>query len=477
MPSMQQKVVIKKASINSPDWGVLFSLIDAGCIWASIAVILQIYLPETGLSAEYVIVVALAMLIFICAAALIGVDRFWQSKPTHQLALQILLSWFSAVLVLLFLAYLTKVTATYSRVVLTAWFVCVPVSLVLWRVSVRQLLYRFYTQNYCNSQVAIVGDGEIANIAANTILHNPHYGMTLAGCYDSGVTDRAMIRDRQVNDAVGDIEQLMTDISNGKVNLIYIALPFENQKTIRNIIKRLTNAPAPVSVYVIPDVFTANVLSGDRSILGGLPVFSVYDTPFRGANKWIKRVEDVVLSLVIIVISAIPMLLIVFVIRISSPGPVLFKQMRCGLDGKRIEVWKFRTMVFNTKDSGVQARKKDPRITKVGTFLRKTSLDELPQFFNVLQGKMSIVGPRPHTVNHTEQYRRLIDGYMLRHKIKPGITGWAQVNGWRGRTETLEKMEKRVECDLWYIQNWSLWLDLKLIAKTIWVSFFTPSAY
>ncbi|HBV2999050.1 TPA: exopolysaccharide biosynthesis polyprenyl glycosylphosphotransferase, partial [Klebsiella pneumoniae] len=172
------------------------------------------------------------------------------------------------------------------------------------------------------------------------------------------------------------------------------------------------------------------------------------------------------------------LLIIACLIKLTSPGPIIFKQTRYGMDGKPIKVWKFRSMsVMENDNKVIQATKNDIRITKVGRLLRRTSLDELPQFFNVLFGGMSIVGPRPHAVAHNEQYRNLIEGYMLRHKVKPGITGWAQINGWRGETDTLEKMEKRVEFDLEYIREWSIWLDLKIIFLTIFKGFINKSAY
>jgi putative colanic acid biosynthesis UDP-glucose lipid carrier transferase len=195
-------------------------------------------------------------------------------------------------------------------------------------------------------------------------------------------------------------------------------------------------------------------------------------------DGFVKRVEDVILAGSLIMLFAIPMIFIAIGVKLSSPGPLFFKQRRYGLRGDQIEVWKFRTMsVLENDDKVVQAKKNDPRVTRFGAFLRRTSLDELPQLINVLQGTMSMVGPRPHAVAHNEHYRKQIDRYMLRHKVKPGITGLAQVNGWRGETETLDKMQKRIEFDLAYIQNWSLWLDIKIIFQTMFVVFSDKHAY
>jgi putative colanic acid biosynthesis UDP-glucose lipid carrier transferase len=212
--------------------------------------------------------------------------------------------------------------------------------------------------------------------------------------------------------------------------------------------------------------------------VGDIPTVSIHETPFYGVDGWVKRVEDIVLSSVILALIAIPMLIIATGVKFSSPGPVIFRQRRYGLSGQEIEVWKFRSMtVCENGDDVRQATKCDPRITAFGAFLRRTSLDELPQFINVLQGRMSIVGPRPHAIAHNEEYRKLISGYMLRHKVKPGITGWAQINGWRGETESLDKMRNRVEHDLTYIRNWSLWLDIKIILVTALKGFCGKNAY
>ena len=212
------------------------------------------------------------------------------------------------------------------------------------------------------------------------------------------------------------------------------------------------------------------------SSLVSIPAPSLHETPFYGVDGWVKRLEDLLMASLILLL--IPMLIIAAAVKLTSPGPVLFKQRRYGLNGSVVEVWKFRSMtVTEDGDRVIQAQKNDARITPLGAFLRRTSLDELPQFFNVLQGTMSVVGPRPHAVAHNEQYRGLIRGYMLRHKVKPGITGWAQISGWRGETETLDKMAMRVKHDLDYVKNWSLWLDLKIIFLTVFKGFVNKSAY
>jgi putative colanic acid biosynthesis UDP-glucose lipid carrier transferase len=202
--------------------------------------------------------------------------------------------------------------------------------------------------------------------------------------------------------------------------------------------------------------------------VGGMPVIAICETPFMGLNSTIKRASDIALASVILLLLSPLMLAIALAVKLSSPGPVIFRQRRYGLYGEDIVVYKFRSMtVMENGANVVQARRNDQRVTRIGGILRRTSLDELPQFINVLQGRMSIVGPRPHAVAHNEQYRKLIKGYMLRHKVKPGITGWAQVNGLRGETATLDKMQARIQYDLDYLRNWSLWLDLWIVIRTV----------
>ncbi len=296
-------------------------------------------------------------------------------------------------------------------------------------------------------------------------------GFRVLGIYD----DNVMPVGSSINKC-GDLKKMIADAKEGKIDRVYIALPMSQEKLIKEVVAELSDSTC--SVMLIPDIFTFNLLHSRSEEINGVPVVSLFDTPMSGVNKVIKRLEDIILSILILAFISPVLILISIFVKLSSPGPVIFKQKRYGIDGKGIAVWKFRSMVvMENDDKVVQAKKGDARVTTLGGFLRRTSLDELPQFINVLKGDMSIVGPRPHAVVHNEQYRKMISGYMLRHKMKPGITGWAQINGWRGETDTLEKMEKRVEFDLEYIHNWTLWLDIKIIFMTIFKGFVNKSAY
>jgi len=269
---------------------------------------------------------------------------------------------------------------------------------------------------------------------------------------------------------------LIEKAKNNEIDIIFLAIPIQQQSQLEQLTAKL--ADTTVSLYYIPTFFLTDLLHSRWGYIEEIPYLSLRETPFYGVDGTLKRLEDVIFGSLIVLIISIPMLIIAAVIRQTSKGPILFKQHRYGLNGEKIEVWKFRSMTVAEDGEDIpQAKQNDPRITQFGAFLRRTSLDELPQFINVVQGQMSIVGPRPHAVAHNEGYRKEIYGYMLRHKVKPGITGWAQINGWRGQTDTLEKMEKRVEHDMWYIKNWSILLDIKIIYLTIIHGFTHPNAY
>lgn len=350
----------------------------------------------------------------------------------------------------------------------------VPVILSLFHFLSRFTLGFMKSIGVNSKSVAIYGATSLGRKLSTSFGEMPWSGFVFKGFYDDrGVSSL----DRRVEgNVVGGIDVLIKDCRSGKIEGVYIALSLSAENRVKEIIKEL--ADTTVSVYLVPDVFTFDLLYSKIEDCKGVPVISIYETPFSGVNYFIKRLEDIVLSLLILVLISIPLLLIAIGVRLSSSGPVLFKQLRYGLDGKKFEVWKFRSMtVMENSDNIVQATKNDTRVTAFGSFIRRTSLDELPQFFNVLSGSMSIVGPRPHAVLHNEEYRKLIPGYMLRHKIKPGITGLAQVKGFRGETDTLDKMEQRVHYDLMYIRSWSVFLDLKIVFMTIFKGFSHKNAY
>lgn len=418
----------------------------------------------------------LAVLLFAVIAEMRGLYRSWRASSLAEEAGALLFAWLLVVVTLLMLAFVTKTSDQFSRLVVTLWFVSVP--LVLWgvRLVVRGLL-RYVRSHGANIRtVAIVGNNALGQRLVRHLNQMPWAGLVVMGFFDYRQRGEASVEVGKSSYSLGNMEDMLEQVHDGKIDTVYIALPIANERRIEELVNQLSDTTA--SVYVVPDLFISEMMRSRWIDFGGMPLVSVYETPFCGLYGWVKRLEDVVLAILILLLIAPLMLAIAIAVKMSSPGAVLFKQRRYGLNGTVVEIWKFRSMtVCEDGDHVPQARKNDARITPLGAFLRRTSLDELPQFFNVLQGTMSVVGPRPHAVAHNEQYRKLIKGYMLRHKVKPGITGWAQVNGWRGETDTLDKMSKRVEYDLEYIQNWSLWLDLKIVFLTVLRGFGGKNAY
>lgn len=351
------------------------------------------------------------------------------------------------------------------------WYVSVSIGLVLCRVFIRFATGFFRRLGFNTRKVAIVGDLPVGINLAKSFSDEPWIGFKIKGVYNYYAME-----DRDFLPYAGDLKQLVIDAKQGEIDRIYIAMPMSDTALIKTLIMELTDTTC--SVMLIPDIFTFNVLQSRSEEVNGVTVLALFDTPMNGMNAILKRIEDVIFSILILILISPALIIISCFVKVTSPGPIIFRQIRYGMDGKPIKVWKFRSMsVMENGDSVIQAMKGDVRVTKVGAFLRRTSLDELPQFINVLLGDMSIVGPRPHAVAHNELYRTLIKGYMLRHKVKPGITGWAQINGWRGETDTLVKMEKRIEFDLEYIRNWSVWFDLKIIFLTVFKGFIHKAAY
>lgn len=415
---------------------------------------------------ELSIATALAVLSFQLVGPLTGLYRSWRGVRLRVEFGAMLGTWVSTVPALLLAAFLTKTTDEFSRVVMTAWLVSTPLAMALIRIGVRNALRFFRARGRNSRRVVIAGATEAGVNLASRISRMKETGNRVLGFYDDRGADRIPADCLGNRELLGSLQKLVDDARAGRVDVIYIALPLRAERRIQEIISRLADTTA--TVYVVTDLFMFDLMNARWGSVGDMPVVSVFDTPFHGLGGWVKRLEDLVLATIILCMIAIPMFFIGIAVKFTSKGPVFFRQTRYGLGGRPIRVLKFRSMT--TCDDGAtikQAQKNDPRITPLGAFLRRTSLDELPQFWNVFTGEMSVVGPRPHAVAHNELYRGKIRGYMLRHKVKPGITGWAQVNGWRGETEVVEKMERRVEHDLYYIDNWSLFWDLKIVFLTI----------
>lgn len=348
----------------------------------------------------------------------------------------------------------------------------------LWKRTVVDLFrHRWSFAGSEASRAVIIGLSSLSNELAYKFKKDPSLGVDFMGFFDDRWQERISEKNQQYPEKLlGNVAATAEFVKTHNVQHIYIALPMSAQPRILALLDELRDTTA--SIYFVPDIFLFDLIQANISDINGIPIVAVCQSPFIGINSKIKRISDIVLSLSILLLTAPFILLIAIGVKLSSRGPILFKQRRYGLDGKEILIYKFRSMtVMEDGEQVNQATQHDPRITRFGSFLRKTSLDELPQLINVLQGCMSIVGPRPHAISHNEMYRSLIKGYMIRHKVKPGITGWAQINGFRGETDILEKMQARIDYDLDYLRNWSLFLDLLIIFKTIGVVIKDKNAY
>lgn len=414
----------------------------------------------------------MALLALVVFQMIGGMTDFYRSWRGVKIATELLLLLQNWTLALIFssglLAFNNDFNVSFATYL--AWYLLSSVGMVVCRSCIRFGAGWLRNLGYNTRRVAIAGTLPAGLELAESFRNEPWLGFEVMGVYHDPLPDGVPPQ------WAGTTEQLVEDAKAGKIHNVYIAMSMNDAVSIKKLVRDLSDTTC--SVMMIPDVFTFNILHSRLDEVNGVPVVPLFDTPLSGINRVLKRIEDIILSSLILLLISPVLLCIAVAVKVTSPGPVIFRQTRYGMDGKPIKVWKFRSMRVMENDAVVvQATQNDPRVTRVGSFLRRTSLDELPQFINVLTGGMSIVGPRPHAVAHNEQYRALIEGYMLRHKVKPGITGWAQINGWRGETDTLEKMEKRVEFDLEYIREWSLWLDIKIVFLTIFKGFVNKAAY
>ena len=389
----------------------------------------------------------------------------------------VIFSWILIASLLMLLGFITKDFDEFSKSALITWLWAAPLCQISARLALRAAAPYLMKLQGPPQRAIIVGLNEQGMALASRFESTSFSGIELSGFFDDRERNRLDSVDSDESVPIlGKLSDLPAFVKDNHIQLIYLSLPMTSQPRILEVLDELRDTTA--SIYFVPDMFVTDLIQGHSGTICGMPVISVCDTPFTGTSGTVKWVSDKILALLILFLISPILVIIAAAIRFGSPGPVIFKQRRYGLDGEEILVYKFRSMTV-CEDGGAiqQAQKNDSRITRLGAFLRKTSLDELPQFINVLQGRMSIVGPRPHAVAHNELYRSLIKGYMIRHKVKPGITGWAQVNGFRGETDTLDKMQSRIDYDIDYLRHWTLKLDLQIILKTVLVVFKDRAAY
>ena len=439
--------------------------------------LLSLYLRFGSLHGQHPIHITLIVINALLALVLFqaaGLYRSWRGRPIIELLGAIVLAWLTTLTIGILLTYFIHQIMSVSRLWLSVWAVSTAMLMIALRLTFYQALRFIRERGYNQRRVLIVGAGKLGQSVAIRVKASSWTGYTVAAFYD----DAEDICGTKIDNfpVICGIEAFTEFVCKKNIDEVWFALPLRAERRMQELMHAIRHEL--VNIRLIPDIFGFRLLNHSVSDLMGMPIIDLTSSPMSGINVLAKLLLDRAFAAITLIAISPLMLGIALAIKLTSPGPVLFKQKRLGWDGKVITIYKFRSMKVHQEAGKVsQATRNDPRITPIGAFLRRTSLDELPQFLNVLQGDMSVVGPRPHALEHNEIYKDLVDKYMLRHKVKPGITGWAQVNGYRGETDTLDKMEKRVEYDLYYIENWSLWLDIKIILATFFKGFISKNAY
>jgi putative colanic acid biosynthesis UDP-glucose lipid carrier transferase len=380
-----------------------------------------------------------------------------------SIAVSLIMRWLVLLALLFAIGYATKTSTEFSRRVVLTWAVVTPVPLILISIAFNEVVRRFMLAPSNLRSAVVAGYNEVSITLVERILENPNLGIRVEGFFDDRSVERLGLPAGQ--ELLGGLSDLPGRVHQSRTDLIFIALPMRQVQRVVDLLDELRDTTA--SIYFVPDIFVMDLIQSRTADISGVPIVAMCETPFQGSRGLQKRLMDLSIGSVALLLLSPFLLAVALLIKLGSPGPVIFRQRRYGLDGHVIDVLKFRTMSVVEDGSQVkQVTRDDPRVTPIGRFLRRYSIDELPQLFNVLAGSMSLVGPRPHAVAHNEQYRGLIKGYMVRHKVLPGITGLAQVNGCRGETSRLEEMKARIEYDLEYLRKWTPSLDIRILVKT-----------
>ena len=454
-------------------FSVMLRLSDIAVVIAAGVVAYWLRFQELEVSLEYQRNIAAGTLLALLAFSTSSLYRSWRGRSLSAESFAAIGWWSAAIVASIVLAVAVKLAEEVSRSWWGMWYAGGAVGLVGVRILCRGTACYVRHLGLDLRSAVVVGATGDAHRIVDTLKSQRWTGIQVRGWFSTSADTGRIEGARHL----GDLHSLATYVETHGINQVWIALPLSAQDQIAIVLDTLRHST--VDIKLVPDLFGLQVLNQSIGRVAGLPVMNLRASPLDGNAHLVKALEDRVLAALILLAIAPLLAVIAIGVKLSSPGPVLFRQRRHGRDGKEIEVWKFRSMRVHEEAEGqvTQARKHDRRITPFGAFLRRTSLDELPQFWNVLQGTMSIVGPRPHAIAHNHQYKEVVQHYMQRHRVKPGITGWAQVNGLRGETDTVDKMAARVEHDLYYMQNWSLVFDLKIIAMTVVKGFVGRNAY
>jgi len=393
---------------------------------------------------------------------------------TWSITASLILRWMALLAMLFAIGYVTKTSTEFSRRVILTWATLTPVPLIIVSIALNEYIRRFMHSPSNARKAVIAGYNDVSRELVERIRTNRELGIIVKGFFDDRSLKRLGVPEGKI--LLGGLTELAAYVNSNNVDVIFIALPMRQVRRVVDLLEELRDTTA--SIYFVPDIFVVDLIQSRTAEIDGVPIVAMCETPFQGTRGLIKRSMDIVISSIALILLSPFLLLVALLVKLSSPGPAIFRQRRYGLDGEVIDVLKFRTMTV-TEDGAVvqQATREDERVTPIGRWLRRYSIDELPQLLNVLRGNMSLVGPRPHAVAHNEQYRRLIKGYMVRHKVPPGITGLAQVNGCRGETTLLEDMRRRVDYDLDYLRHWSPTLDLRILVQTVVKVLYDRKAY
>ena len=452
---------------------LLQPMLDGMAILAVAYFFIQLFVGY--LTQDYVI-----LLLILLAIVAIVYDRhaiYRSSSNFFSKVFKLFNAWSISFLALFLLGFLTKVSANYSRSFIVGLYIFGFIAQILIHYVARKLAQSRNKHTAISDNVIIVGEGQLANYLEHKISANPWMQQRVIGHVSIEAESKKKKKSHKFKSnefestqtiSLGTASDLLQLVDLHDITTVYIVTPLESSTVLERLYFLLLDKH--VSIHWIPDIFSLRLINHSVREIAGIPVLTLSETPLTGISKLSKTIEDKILSFIILLLISPILLMVAIAIKLDSPGPVFFRQNRTGWNGKKFSIWKFRSMYGGQQVVEVeelkQAQKDDPRITKVGAFIRKTSLDELPQLFNVLTGEMSLVGPRPHAVQHDESYSRRVTDYYVRHNIKPGITGLAQVRGFRGETKDIDLMTKRIESDIEYINNWSVWLDIAILART-----------
>ena len=458
-PRSSRSLLQRRSSVSNAIQAGLDGIAVTGVAWY------LIYDQFGHITSDYVI-----MLLLLIGALAVIYDHYAIYRTNVGLsikAFRLFKAWSATFCFLVVMAFLTKQSETYSRLLVVQLFVFGYFAQLFLHVVVRELQKRF-TAHARLDNALIIGAGDLANFLHQKISNNPWFGERVLGCVlinDSAEQGSADAKQRLP--VLGHVTDLDEIVAKHAIRTVYLVTPLGGSEVINDVYLKLLDKC--IAVNWVPDIFSLRLINHSVREIAGIPVLTLSETPLTGMSLFLKNLEDRVLAALILLCASPVLLAVAIAIKIDSRGPVFFRQERMGWTGESFRIWKFRRMHVHQPENGVvkQAQKNDPRLTRVGAFIRKTSLDELPQLFNVLTGEMSLVGPRPHALQHDTLYSQDIVDYFARHNIKPGMTGLAQVRGFRGETKDIEQMIQRVDSDIEYINNWSLWLDFVILVRTL----------